>query len=49
MNQKRLEKARNLLAETDMRISEIAYLVGIESPRNLANTFSRLPDHSNRI
>jgi len=40
VRQKRLEKARNLLVETDLRISEIAYLVGIESPQNFSKYFS---------
>lgn len=40
IRQKRLDKARNLLTETDMRISEIAYLVGIESPQNFSKYFS---------
>ena len=35
----RLEKAKTLLSETDMRISEIAYLVGIESPQNFSKYF----------
>lgn len=40
IRQKRLEKARNLLLETDLRISEIAYMVGIESPQNFSNYFA---------
>lgn len=39
IRQKRLEKAKILLSETDLRISEIAYLVGIESPPNFSKYF----------
>lgn len=39
IRQKRLEKAKALLSETDLRISEIAYLVGIESPPNFSKYF----------
>jgi serine/threonine-protein kinase len=39
IRQKRLEKAKILLFETDLRISEIAYLVGIESPPNFSKYF----------
>jgi adenylate cyclase len=40
IRQKRLEKAKKLLSETDLRISEIAYLVGIESPQNFSKYFT---------
>lgn len=40
IRQRKLEKARNLLSETDLRISEIAYLVGIESPQNFSKYFT---------
>ena len=40
VRQKKLDKAQNLLAETDLRISEIAYLVGIESPQNFSKYFT---------
>ena len=40
IRQKRLERAKNLLMNTDLRISEIAYKVGIESPQNFSKYFS---------
>lgn len=40
IRQKRMEKARHLLIETDLRVSEIAYLVGIESPQNFSKYFA---------
>ncbi|RRB07610.1 helix-turn-helix domain-containing protein [Larkinella rosea] len=40
IRQKRLEKSRELLTETDLRVSEIAYLVGIESPQNFSKYFA---------
>ncbi|GAB2558320.1 helix-turn-helix domain-containing protein [Spirosoma areae] len=40
IRQKRLDRARSLLGETDLRISEIAYLVGIESPQNFSKYFA---------
>ena len=46
IRQKKLDKARSFLAETDLRISEIAYLIGIESPQNFSKYFSRAFDIS---
>ncbi len=40
IRQKKLDKAKSLLVETDLRISEIAYLVGIESPQNFSKYFT---------
>lgn len=40
IRQKRMDKARTLLRETDLRISEIAYMVGIESPQNFSKYFA---------
>ena len=40
IRQKKMDRARNLLRETDLRISEIAYLVGIESPQNFSKYFA---------
>ena len=40
IRQRRLEKAQNLLRETDLRVSEIAYIVGIESPQNFSKYFA---------
>jgi serine/threonine-protein kinase len=40
IRRKRLEKAKSLLRETDMRVSEVAYLVGIESPQNFSKYFA---------
>ncbi|WAC12638.1 helix-turn-helix domain-containing protein [Dyadobacter pollutisoli] len=40
LRKKRLDKAKNLLLETDMRVSEIAYLVGIDSPQNFSKYFA---------
>lgn len=40
IRQRKLEKAKSLLSETDLRISEIAYLVGIESPQNFSKYFT---------
>ena len=34
-----MKKPKTLLSETDLRISEIAYLVGIESPQNFSKYF----------
>ena len=41
IRQKRLEAARTLLQETDLRISEVAYRVGIDSPQNFSNYFTK--------
>jgi adenylate cyclase len=40
IRQKKLDKAKTLLMETDLRVSEIAYLVGIESPQNFSKYFT---------
>ena len=37
---RRLLKASHLLATTDLRVSEIGYLVGIESPQNFSKYFA---------
>ena len=39
IRKKRLEKAKTLLAEASLRISEIAYLVGFGSPQNFSKYF----------
>jgi adenylate cyclase len=41
VRQKRLDKAKSLILDTDLRISEIAYLVGIESPQNFSKYFAK--------
>jgi adenylate cyclase len=41
IRQKRLDKAKTLILDTDLRISEIAYLVGIESPQNFSKYFAK--------
>ncbi len=41
IRQKKLDRARSFLAETDLRISEIAYLIGIESPQNFSKYFNK--------
>lgn len=39
LRQRRVERARQLLLETDMQVSEIAYAVGIDSPQNFSKYF----------
>lgn len=46
IRQKKLESAKKLLTETELRVSEIAYLVGIESPQNFSKYFGRAFDVS---
>ncbi|MCX7592011.1 MAG: helix-turn-helix transcriptional regulator [Kiritimatiellae bacterium] len=45
----RMEKAKRLLRETSLNISEIAYAVGFESPSNFARQFRRWIGVSPRI
>jgi serine/threonine-protein kinase len=40
IRQKRLEKAKELLSETDVRISEVAYQIGIDIPQNFSKYFT---------
>lgn len=41
LRQKKLEKAKSLLTNTDdLRVSEVAYLVGINSPQNFSKYFT---------
>lgn len=46
IRQKRLKRAKDLLVKTDLRMSEIAYLVGIESPQNFSKYFTEAFDIS---
>lgn len=41
LRQKRVETAKKLLQRTDMRVSEIAYTVGIDSPQNFSKYFTK--------
>jgi serine/threonine-protein kinase len=41
IRRKKLDKAKSLLLDTDLRISEISYLVGIDSPQNFSKYFGK--------
>lgn len=40
IRQKRLKKAKKLLSEADLRVSKIAYPIGIASPQNFSKYFT---------
>ena len=42
INKKRIEKAKELIDQNEMRIAEIGYSVGFESPSHFSKAFSRI-------